>query len=138
MEGLNYVEEHQSCLNYRIPQEANIRVLHFPKGTVQFIDTSESLLVFILEGEAWVTSGPYKEVIHRAGYMSLQPRNSVGYIRILTDCTCILRDTLRCLRISSPVRVIVSKVSCSSSFAVFSFVTLASPASMDLWRRIPA
>lgn len=89
MEGLNYVEEHQSCLNYRIPQEANIRVLHFPQGTVQFIDTSESLLVFILEGEAWVTSGPYKEVIHRAGYMSLQPRNSAGYIRILTDCTCI-------------------------------------------------
>ena len=89
MEGLNYVEEHQSCLNYRIPQEANIRVLHFPQGTVQFIDTSESLLVFILKGEAWVTSGPYKEVIHRAGYMSLQPRNSTSYIRILTDCTCI-------------------------------------------------
>ena len=79
METLLYAEEHRSCLNYRIPHVAAIKVEQFPGDSAyHIIDTHEATLFFMLEGEAYITSNNYKNILHRNGYMSLQPANSIA------------------------------------------------------------
>lgn len=89
MESLLYIEEHQSCLNYRLPQAANVCLQHFPKGTRQIIDTSQTVLIFVLRGDVLVTTDNFHQVLHPAGHFSLQVHNSCSHIQVLTDCTCI-------------------------------------------------
>lgn len=84
---LLYPEEHHSCLNYRVPQTAGIRLMHFPQGMRQVIDTTLSTLIFVLEGKVLVTSDNSHQVLHTAGYFSLQTRKSSTYIQVLEDCT---------------------------------------------------
>lgn len=90
METLLYAEEHRSCLNYRIPHVAAIKVEQFPGDSAyHIIDTHEATLFFMLEGEAYITSNNYKNILHRNGYMSLQPANSSCYVRITKPSTVI-------------------------------------------------
>lgn len=89
MESLLYKEEHQSCLNYRVTQEANIRLLHLDKDTRQIVDTRQTVLIFVLEGEVLVTADNFNQVLHTAGHFSLQTRNSSTYIQVLQDCTVL-------------------------------------------------
>ena len=90
METLLYAEEHRSCLNYRIPHVAAIKVEQFPDDSAyHIIDTHETTLFFVLEGEAYITSNNYKNILHRSGYMSLQPANSSCYVRVTKSCTVI-------------------------------------------------
>ena len=78
---LQYAGEHRSCLNYRMPQDAAIKLLHYPEGMRQIVDTDESLIIFVLEGKVKVSADGHNDVLHRAGYISLQPRNSSSYIK---------------------------------------------------------
>lgn len=89
METLLYPEEHQSCHNYCMRKDANIRLLHYPQGTRQIVDTSNPIIIFMLEGEVLVTSDNYKEIHHTAGHISLQMHNSSSYIHVLKACTFI-------------------------------------------------
>ncbi len=86
---LLYPEEHHSCLNYRVPQQADIRLLQFPQGMRQIVDTTQSALIFVLEGEVLITSDNFHQVLHTPGHFSLQTRNSSTYIQVLQDCTFI-------------------------------------------------
>ena len=86
---LQYAGEHRSCLNYRMPQDAAIKLLHYPEGMRQIVDTDESLIIFVLEGEVKVSADGHNDVLHRAGYISLQPRNSSSYIQVQQPCTFI-------------------------------------------------
>lgn len=86
---LQYAGEHRSCLNYRMPQDAAIKLLHYPEGMRQIVDTDESLIIFVLEGEIKVSADGHNDVLHRAGYISLQPRNSSSYIQVQQPCTFI-------------------------------------------------
>ena len=86
---LQYAGEHRSCLNYRMPQDAAIKLLHYPEGMRQIVDTDESLIIFVLEGKVKVSADGHNDVLHRAGYISLQPRNSSSYIQVQQPCTFI-------------------------------------------------
>lgn len=86
---LQYAGEHRSCLNYRMPQDAAIKLLHYPEGMRQIVDTDESLIIFVLKGEVKVSADGHNDVLHRAGYISLQPRNSSSYIQVQQPCTFI-------------------------------------------------
>ena len=89
METLLYKEEHQSCLNYRVTQAANIRLLHLNKDTRQIVDTSQPILIFVLKGEVLVTTDNYNQVLHTAGHFSLQTRNSSTYVQVVQDSVVI-------------------------------------------------
>ena len=77
METLLYKEEHQSCLNYRVTQAANIRLLHLNKDTRQIVDTSQPILIFVLKGEVLVTTDNYNQVLHTAGHFSLMKDGAI-------------------------------------------------------------
>lgn len=88
--SLFYKQEHTTCYNYTLPTSATFKIIKFtPSKTPQIIDVDRSVIIFLLEGEILVTYNNYKNRVHKKGQMTLLPRNSSCYARIVKDCTIL-------------------------------------------------
>lgn len=88
--SLFYKEEHTTCYHYQLPVTADFRLLHFKENPVpQVINVDRSVLIFILSGEALITCNNHRDKLHKEGEMSLAPRNSCCYVRVLRDSVII-------------------------------------------------
>lgn len=90
MDTLLYTEEHRNCLNYRIPPQARLVTACYPGDkSYHIVDTQESAIIFVLEGEVYVSCNDAKEVLHTAGHMSFLPRNANCYTKTVKPCITV-------------------------------------------------
>ena len=88
--SLFYKEEHETCHNYKLSSSVNFSISRFQESNVsQEINVDRSVLLFMLSGEVLITCNGYKGKLHKAGEISLIPRNSCCFVRILKECTII-------------------------------------------------
>lgn len=88
--SLFYKEEHETCYNYKLSTSVNFSIFHFKKSEAsQAIDIDRSVLLFMISGEVLVTCSGFKNKHHKEGEISLIPRNSCCFIKVLEDCTIV-------------------------------------------------